>query len=75
MADIVNLGVQTKLPVPVEKVLAGAATKHEAQPFKYVIVIAVYENGEEYFAASEADASLNNWYADRFKFHLQKIAD
>jgi hypothetical protein len=77
MADIIGFGGETKLPVPVERVLEGALKAHREKPFDRVIIIACYtEDGDvDYEAASEADAAINAWDAARFIRGLHKRAD
>jgi len=61
----------TKLDIPVEKVLAGAANGKLA----IAVVIGVTEEGEEYFASSDADAAEQLWLIERFKFYLMHQYD
>lgn len=78
MADdnIVPLEVQTKLPVPVEKVLQQALEEHRERPFGRVLLIAVYEDGiNEFFAASDPDACTHVWDMQRFTRYLHERAD
>jgi hypothetical protein len=74
--NVVSFRGKTKLPIPVEKVLAGAIESHEKKPFSRVIIIGMYEDSdEEFFAASESDSAINSWDADRFKRYLHHVAD
>lgn len=75
--NVVGLGTMTKLPLPVEKVLAEALKSHEVKPFDRVIVIGMYEedSADEYFASSDPDAGTCLFDMERFKHELMKQAD
>jgi hypothetical protein len=75
-ADVLTFTGETKLPVPVDRVLRQALEEHEQNPFGRVIVIAIYEAGmNEYYAASESDASTHVWDMQRFTRYLHARAD
>lgn len=76
IGDVVEMeGLETKLPVSVEKVLRGALEDHLEKPFDRVIVIGVYDNEPNAYFASEADAGTNSWDAQRFIHELHVRAD
>jgi hypothetical protein len=75
--NVVSIDTETKLPVPVKRVLEGALKAHREKPFDRVIIIGCYtaDGDVDYEAASEADASINAWDAARFIRGLHKRAD
>lgn len=75
MGDVQSFGGKTILPIPVERVLAGALDAHSRKPFRRVLVIAVFEDGEEYFACSESDGGIMLWDMERCRHDLMKNAD
>lgn len=76
MGDVVGFGGESRLPIPVEKVLRGALESHEEEPFDRVIVIAVHKNGiDEFYATSESDAGTHLWDIARFHRRLMLEAD
>ena len=75
MADVVQLHTHTLLPIPVERVLEGALERHADKPFQRLTVVAVHEDGEEYFASSTSDCGAILWDMDRFRHQSMKNAD
>ena len=73
---VVSLPVETKLPIPVDKVLAGALQTHAEDPLDRVLVVGVFKDGvREFFASSEPDSGTLVWDMHRFERYLHKRAD
>ena len=71
MADVVTLGVKTKLDLPPEKVLRGALEAGMTE----VVICGVGADGSEYFASSVANAADTLWHLRRAMHQLMKQAD
>jgi len=61
--NVVQFPGITILPIEPDKVLDGA----KAANLEYVLVIGKNENGEEYFASSDADVSIAFYWIELFK--------
>lgn len=71
MGDVVELNCQTSLPVPVAKVLEGAA---EAD-LDSVVVIGFTSSGRLYGASSDAECGKILWLLERCKQELMAGGD
>lgn len=71
MGEVINLSIETKAPIPPEKIISGAAE----QKFDRVIVIGVLEDGTSYLAFSDPDGGHVVWDMERAKYALMKGRD
>lgn len=70
MSNVVDIGCQTKLEIPADKVLLRAS-----ELLKTVIVLGYDSEGREYFASSTPDPTQMLWLIERFKAHLFRDED
>lgn len=70
-AEIITLNVTTVLPIPVEKILSGAATEDLADVF----VIGRRKNGKLYLATSTPDGGDLLWLMEKAKAVLMEEAE
>lgn len=68
--NVIYLDLDTRLPIPPNRVLEGAIGQ-----LKEVVLIGVTKNGEEYLAASDSDPKLMSWLIERAKYKIMKISD
>lgn len=71
MADVVNFTGITTLSLTAERVLQSAMDAALSE----VIVIGVTEDGDEYFASSNADGGFVVWHMERAKHKLMLVVD
>lgn len=71
MGDVVASNIVTTLPVPVQNVLQGALDAGLTD----VVVCGFDADGNDFFASSNADAGVVNWYLDRAKWRLMQKCD
>lgn len=61
----------TTLPTDPARVLSYAAK----QKFSRVVIVGALDNGEEYFASSDADGGSILWDLERVKLRLLRVPD
>ena len=71
MGELIEPDFITSLDLPVEKVLRKATEAGLAQ----VVVVGEREDGEEYFASSQADAAQVIWHLQRAIWTMNKTID
>lgn len=74
MGDVVNLGMITSLPTPVGRVIDDFVEAHRSTPFKRVLVIGVYDDGDVYYGFSDPDGGTAMWDMELLKHALVKVA-
>lgn len=70
MDNVVYLDTITRLDIPADRVIEQAMGKLES-----VVIIGYTKDGEEYFAASEADGAQVLWKLERAKLMLLQVCD
>ncbi len=68
MADVITLDVQTRLDIPPERVLEGAAKVD----LESVVIIGCEQDGTYYIASSEADSRDILWLLEIYRHHLME---
>lgn len=68
--NVKTLDVITNQPLPPDRLLLAAVGK-----MQYVVIIGLDKDGDEYFAASEADGGDAVWHLERAKLKLLRLAD
>jgi len=70
-ADVVELGVKTRLDIPPERVLTKALEVGMTE----VVICGFDADGNEYFASSQADGGDVLWHMERAKWRLMQVTD
>jgi hypothetical protein len=68
MGEVIPLGCVTRLDLPVDRILEGAAGKLES-----VVLMGYTKDGEEYFASSIADGGDVLWLLEKCKQALFEV--
>ena len=71
MADVVEFGGITKLDIPPERILNGALESN----LQSAVVIGFDEDGEFYFASSQADGGEVLWLLELARIGLMRSAE
>ena len=74
MGEVIKPHFITKLPIPVDRVIHELLEAHTDYPFKRVLCIGVYDDGETYYAFSDPDGGTAMWDMELLKFALVKVA-
>lgn len=70
-AEVIDIGCVTRLDIDPDRVLSKAI---EAE-MTAVIIVGFDADGQDYFAASMADAAEALWHLERAKWRLMRQAD
>lgn len=71
MSNVVVLPVVTRLDIPPGRVLEAASAANLTE----VVVVGIDEDGEEYFATSQASGPAVLWHLERAKLRLLRMVD
>jgi hypothetical protein len=74
MGDVIEAHFISRVHIPVDKVVHGIVQAQTDCPFKRVLFIGVYEDGEVYYAFSDPDGGTAMWDMELLKFALVKVA-
>lgn len=70
-ADVINLQCQTRLDLPVDRVLTAALEAGMTE----VVIVGYDADGNDYFASSKASAEPVLWHLERAKWRLMRQVD
>lgn len=71
MGEVIESRIVTKLPIPVEKIIAKAT----AAELEEVVIIGMAKDGSFYFSSSEADGGTVLWLMEMAKRRLMAFTD
>lgn len=74
MGEVIDAKFISRIEIPVDKVINGVVQAQTDCPFKRVLFIGTYEDGEVYYAFSDPDGGTAMWDMELLKFALLKVA-
>lgn len=70
-AEIIEIGIPTRLDIPVEKILSAAMDAKMIE----VVIIGYDADGNDFFSSSKASAEPVLWHLERAKWRLMRQVD